>query len=324
MDLKTWENEALDIYRDLTEAEGYVTSKIPGQVRIIVKLKAQAAQLQAQLSQNLESILYTANPDQGSSQRDSSLFYWANHYASRAQRLMRTADKRTLFSLWLRLVQSRIIADNGGSNWSKLKMPESMHFMSAFRRRRERIEEDLREGLQLLDQEKRAATIHYNTLVLTRANREAAGSLQCSFGDHPRAALQHPLLEGIARLIANGSVRIRRSQRRELARLADKLQQLTAVIESDDGEVPPLSVQAYGSCNALDLFDKITDGLRTSEVYHNRARDRVEQLRVKAANREAFAAGIEIPVPSYSRKHRPKLEQLHRRPKLTASALSNR
>jgi hypothetical protein len=288
VDLKTWEREIATVYHGLVQAERVMASAIDGPIKTIAKLKTLIHRYQRAVTQDLEKILYLASPKGSFRPNDKILLYWATQYSALTQKLIREADKKNVFAMWLNLVQHRVVGHASAVSWSLLKFGQNALFLQAQRRKKLNTQSELLGRLQAIAATKLELTDRYNSLVLTRANRDAAGCLQMSFGATPADALKHPLLETIERLLLNGSLRIRKSDRRRFSETAANFDRLTQFVQGDPKNLPNGPTTAFGfTGNHLTSFDKLSDRLMGIDPLRDAAIGKLSELQTKRTNREA-------------------------------------
>jgi hypothetical protein len=297
LDLKTWDQEISSIHQGLTQAERIMATSLTGPAKAISRLKTLIHRERDCITQNLEKIVYLGSPNTPFPAFDKGLLYWATQYSTRAQKLLREADKKTILGMWLKLVQHRIVGHGSSMRWSVLKFGENAIFLNAQRKKVFKAEAELLDRLGSITTDRAALTERYNCLILTRANRDAAGCLQANFGDGPTVAMKHPVLENLSRLLLNASLRIRKVNRRQFAQTAEKLDQLTHFIESpveNQKATPTRTLKTKDT--ELESFNKLSDHLMGINPLRDAAITQLDRLQTKRANREASEINLSIPI----------------------------
>ncbi|MEZ4741029.1 MAG: hypothetical protein R3B45_01035 [Bdellovibrionota bacterium] len=224
--IKQWDLQATKIFVELQRVESIVLGNNEEANKHRSSLRKQLQKFQQLAIQSLEEIVYLLSPRGYLTAKEKSLLHWSTQYFDLAQKLHKEANEVTELLLWTRLVQSRTLGNshNSISADSYVSAPR----IKAQKKRLKKVKLGLNRRIQDLLDEKTKLSNSYNYLVLVRANRDAAGSMNGSFGVDLETALKHPSLESLERLLLNASMRIRKQKKKTYLETFNKLNALVA------------------------------------------------------------------------------------------------
>lgn len=193
---REWERELDAIRADIDAIRAaHSRSRLAGNKSLIAR-KIAIIQGQLQLERHIESLQQIAGRDHLLLPRERAMVHGAKQYVERLQNLVSIRTRILTRSLWLQLIKTRMMGDDG-------KAPgdidaDDLVALSIRLSSLKKTEQYLGDTLTRLRQRRRELTYNYDQLGVIDANRTAAQSFASRLGATSAEALRSPTLKALA------------------------------------------------------------------------------------------------------------------------------
>lgn len=187
-----WDEQLQSLHKEVAEQSAAMMDIKNFADRDAVEAKLALLQFQNFLDRTIERINAMAARKNELPVRERTMLHWAQVYASKVRGYYETQVRTWLKLMWLRLIESRLATDPKPT--ISMLSDDQLLNLATRQQRLAQTEDQLSERLLQLSIEKQTMHQHYDTLMTTNANRQAAVCMQASLGKSPEEAAKNPVL----------------------------------------------------------------------------------------------------------------------------------